>query len=79
MVALFSFAGPLGVPSPLSTILRTDKYAAYRSGVTWWRKMGAGYTTYAAGAVLIAVPVAILLRRYKNTSSPAGLTSKGRY
>ncbi len=33
--------------------------------------MGASYTTYAAGAVLIAVPVAILYLALQNTSSPA--------
>lgn len=79
VVALFSFTGPLGDFILASTILRTpDKYTLpiglYNLVA---QKMGASYTTYAAGAVLIAVPVAILylsLQRYFVSGLTAGGT-----
>lgn len=79
VVALFSFTGPLGDFILASTILRTpDKYTLpiglYNLVV---EKMGASYTTYAAGAVLIAVPVAILylsLQKYFVSGLTAGST-----
>lgn len=79
VVALFSFTGPLGDFILATTILRTpDKYTLpiglYNLVV---QKMGASYTTYAAGAVLIAVPVAILylsLQKYFVSGLTAGST-----
>ncbi len=73
VVALFSFTGPLGIsssPAP-SCVPRINTRCLSVCITLVAQKMGASYTTYAAGAVLIAVPVAILYRRYKNTSSPA--------
>ncbi|MFC3911959.1 sugar ABC transporter permease [Pseudaeromonas sharmana] len=79
VVALFSFTGPLGDFILASTILRTpDKYTlpiGLYNLVS--QKMGASYTTYAAGAVLIAVPVAILylsLQKYFVSGLTAGGT-----
>lgn len=79
VVALFSFTGPLGDFILSSTILRTpDKYTlpiGLYNLVS--QKMGASYTTYAAGAVLIAVPVAILylsLQKYFVSGLTAGGT-----
>ena len=79
VVALFSFTGPLGDFILASTILRTpDKYTlpiGLYNLVS--QKMGASYTTYAAGAVLIAVPVAILylsLQKYFVSGLTAGST-----
>ncbi len=63
VVALFSFTGPLGDfhPSPAPSCVPRINTRCLSVCITWWRKkMGASYTTYAAGAVLIAVPVAIL-------------------
>lgn len=79
VVALFSFTGPLGDFILATTILRTpDKYTLpiglYNLVV---QKMGASYTTYAAGAVLIAVPVAALylsLQKYFVSGLTAGST-----
>ncbi|HEE1342821.1 TPA: sugar ABC transporter permease [Klebsiella pneumoniae] len=79
VVALFSFTGPLGDFILSSTILRTpDKYTLpiglYNLVA---QKMGASYTTYAAGAVLIAVPVAILylaLQKYFVSGLTSGST-----
>ena len=78
-MALFSFTGPLGDFILSSTILRTpDKYTLpiglYNLVA---QKMGASYTTYAAGAVLIAVPVAILylaLQKYFVSGLTSGST-----
>lgn len=62
VIALFSFTGPLGdfILSP--TILRTPDQFTLPIGLynLVSMKMGASYTTYAAGAVLISVPVALL-------------------
>lgn len=79
VIALFSFTGPLGDFILSSTILRTpDKYTLpiglYNQVA---QKMGANYTMYAAGAVLIAVPVAIFylaLQKYFVSGLTAGST-----
>ncbi|MBA0170486.1 sugar ABC transporter permease [Pectobacterium versatile] len=78
VIALFSFTGPLGDFILSSTILRTPNQYTLPIGLynLVSQKMGASYTTYAAGAVLIAVPVAILylsLQKY----FVSGLTSGG--
>ncbi|CAG8998819.1 MAG: L-arabinose transport system permease protein AraQ [Candidatus Celerinatantimonas neptuna] len=81
VIALFSFTGPLGDFILSSTILRTpDKYTlpiGLYNLVS--QKMGASYTTYAAGAVLISVPVALVflsLQKYFVSGLTAG-GSKG--
>lgn len=62
VIALFSFTGPLGDFILSTTILRTPDQFTLPIGLynLVSMKMGASYTTYAAGAVLISVPVAIL-------------------
>lgn len=62
VIALFSFTGPLGDFILSTTILRTPDMYTLPIGLynLVAQKMGASYTTYAAGAVLIAVPVALL-------------------
>ena len=79
VVALFSFTGPLGDFILASTILRTPDMYTLPIGLynLVSTKMGASYTTYAAGAVLIAVPVAILylsLQKYFVSGLTAGGT-----
>jgi len=79
VVALFSFTGPLGDFILASTILRTPDMFTLPIGLynLVSQKMGASYTTYAAGAVLIAVPVAILylsLQKYFVSGLTAGGT-----
>lgn len=62
VIALFSFTGPLGDFILSTTILRTPDQFTLPIGMynLVSMKMGASYTTYAAGAVLISVPVALL-------------------
>ena len=62
VIALFSFIGPLGDFILSTTILRTPDQFTLPIGLynLVSMKMGASYTTYAAGAVLISVPVALL-------------------
>ena len=62
VIALFSFTGPLGDFILSTTILRTPDKFTLPIGLynLVSMKMGASYTTYAAGAVLISVPVALL-------------------
>jgi len=79
VVALFSFTGPLGDFILASTILRTPDMFTLPIGLynLVSQKMGASYTTYAAGAVLIAVPVAMLylsLQKYFVSGLTAGGT-----
>ena len=61
VIALFSFTGPLGDFILSSTILRTPDQYTLPIGLynLVSQKMGASYTTYAAGAVQISVLVAI--------------------
>lgn len=62
VIALFSFTGPLGDFILSTTTLRTPDQFTLPIGLynLVSMKMGASYTTYAAGAVLISVPVALL-------------------
>jgi len=78
-VALFSFTGPLGDFILSSTILRTPEQFTLPIGLynLVSQKMGASYTTYAAGAVLIAVPVAVFylaLQKYFVSGLASGST-----
>ena len=79
VIALFAFTGPLGDFILSSTILRTPDQYTLPIGLynLVAQKMGASYTTYAAGAVLIAVPVALLffsLQRFFVSGLSAGGT-----
>ncbi|MDE1513650.1 MULTISPECIES: sugar ABC transporter permease [Vibrio] len=79
VVALFSFTGPLGDFILATTILRTPENYTLPIGLynLVVEKMGASYTTYAAGAVLISIPVAILylsLQKYFVSGLTAGST-----
>lgn len=79
VIALFSFTGPLGDFILSTTILRTPDQFTLPIGLynLVAQKMGASYTTYAAGAVLIAVPVALLffsLQRFFVSGLTAGGT-----
>ncbi|MFM2480844.1 sugar ABC transporter permease [Celerinatantimonas sp. YJH-8] len=81
VIALFSFTGPLGDFILSSTILRTPEKYTLPIGLynLVAQKMGASYTTYAAGAVLISVPVALIflsLQKYFVSGLTAG-GSKG--
>ncbi|MBQ9274678.1 MAG: sugar ABC transporter permease [Succinivibrio sp.] len=62
VIALFAFTGPLGDFILSSTILRTPDKFTLPLGLYNMvsQAMGASYTTYAAGAVLISIPVAAL-------------------
>lgn len=79
VIALFAFTGPLGDFILSTTILRTPDQFTLPIGLynLVAQKMGASYTTYAAGAVLIAVPVALLffsLQRFFVSGLTAGGT-----
>ncbi|PJC87171.1 sugar ABC transporter permease [Vibrio sp. HA2012] len=79
VVALFSFTGPLGDFILATTILRSPEYYTLPIGLynLVVEKMGASYTTYAAGAVLISIPVALLylsLQKYFVSGLTAGST-----
>lgn len=81
VIALFSFTGPLGDFILSTTILRTPDQFTLPIGLynLVSMKMGASYTTYAAGAVLISVPVALLflwLQKFFVSGLTAG-SSKG--
>ncbi|MFM2477996.1 sugar ABC transporter permease [Celerinatantimonas sp. MCCC 1A17872] len=81
VIALFSFTGPLGDFILSSTILRTPEKYTLPIGLynLVAQKMGASYTTYAAGAVLISIPVALIflsLQKYFVSGLTAG-GSKG--
>jgi len=79
VVALFSFTGPLGDFILATTILRSPENYTLPIGLynLVVEKMGASYTTYAAGAVLISIPVALLylsLQKYFVSGLTAGST-----
>lgn len=79
VVALFSFTGPLGDFILATTILRSPEYYTLPIGLynLVAEKMGASYTTYAAGAVLISIPVTLLflsLQKYFVSGLTAGST-----
>ncbi|MGY5581821.1 sugar ABC transporter permease [Vibrio cincinnatiensis] len=79
VVALFSFTGPLGDFILATTILRMPENYTLPIGLynLVVEKMGASYTTYAAGAVLISIPVAMLylsLQKYFVSGLTAGST-----
>lgn len=78
VVAMNGFTGPLGDFVLASTILRTQE--AYTLPIGLFNlvneAMGASYTTFAAGAILISIPIAIvfvLLQKH----FVAGLTAGG--
>ena len=78
VIALFSFTGPLGDFILSTTILRTPDQFTLPIGLynLVSMKMGASYTTYAAGAVLISVPV-VLLFLWLQKFFVSGLTAGG--
>ncbi|MGD6968380.1 sugar ABC transporter permease [Rossellomorea vietnamensis] len=78
VVAMLGFTGPLGDFVLSSTILRTSE--AYTLPIGLYNLvndvMGASYTTFAAGAILISIPIAIIfILLQKNFVS--GLTAGG--
>ncbi|GEL67976.1 sugar ABC transporter permease [Marinilactibacillus psychrotolerans] len=78
VVAMNSFTGPLGDFILSSTILRSPETYTLPLGLYDLvnQKQGASYTTFAAGAILISIPVAIaflLLQKH----FVSGLTSGG--
>ncbi|MGG4363998.1 arabinogalactan oligomer ABC transporter permease GanQ [Bacillus subtilis] len=78
VVAMNGFTGPLGDFVLSSTILRTPESYTLPVGLFNLVKdvMGASYTTFAAGALLISIPVAIIfIMLQKNFVS--GLTAGG--
>jgi len=78
VVAMNGFTGPLGDFVLSSAILRTPESYTLPIGLYNLvnQVMGASYTTFAAGAILISIPVAIVfLMLQKNFVS--GLTSGG--
>ena len=62
VVAINGFTGPLGDFILSSTILRSPEYYTLPIGLYKLvsDKMGASYTTFAAGAILISIPVSIV-------------------
>lgn len=78
VVAMNGFTGPLGDFAISSVILRDPK--AYTLPIGLYNlitdKMGASYTTFAAGAILISVPVAIVFMLLQR-NFVSGLTEGG--
>lgn len=78
VVAMNGFTGPLGDFAISSVILRDPK--AYTLPIGLYNlitdKMGASYTTFAAGAILISVPVAIVFLMLQR-NFVTGLTAGG--
>lgn len=78
VVAMNSFTGPLGDFALSSVVLRSPEYYTLPIGLykLVTDKVGASYTTFAAGAILISVPIAIVfVLLQKNFVS--GLTTGG--
>lgn len=78
VVAMNGFTGPLGDFILSSTILRSPEYYTLPIGLYNLVNdvMGASYTTFAAGAILISIPIAIIfILLQKNFVS--GLTAGG--
>lgn len=78
VAAMNGFTGPLGDFVISSTVLRSTQYYTLPIGLYNLVNdvMGASYTTFAAGAILISIPVAVIfLLLQKNFVS--GLTSGG--
>ncbi|BBP93373.1 hypothetical protein BsIDN1_69910 [Bacillus safensis] len=69
VVAINSFTGPLGDFIISSVIVRSPEMYTLPIGLynLVSDKMGASYTTFAAGALLIAIPVALLFLVLKKT------------
>lgn len=78
VVAMNGFTGPLGDFAISSVILRDPK--AYTLPIGLYNlindKMGASYTTFAAGAILISVPIAIVFLMLQR-NFVTGLTAGG--
>lgn len=79
VVAMNGFTGPLGDFILSSTILRSSEYYTLPIGLYNLVNdvMGASYTTFAAGAILISIPIAvvfIMLQKYFVSGLTAGGT-----
>lgn len=78
VVAMNGFTGPLGDFALSSVLLRNPEYYTLPIGLykLVTDKMGASYTTFAAGAILISIPIALVfIALQKNFVS--GLTAGG--
>ena len=71
VVALFTFIGPFTDFILASIILRTPENYTLAVGLYEMvaKKFGNEFTTFAAGSVLIAIPISIYSYHYKNTLS----------
>ncbi|MEH7010164.1 sugar ABC transporter permease [Neobacillus niacini] len=78
VVALFSFIAPFADFIVASILLRTEKNYTLAVGLYELvaKQFGAEFTTFAAGAVLIAVPIAILFLSFQRFFV-SGLTAGG--
>ncbi|WHZ03937.1 sugar ABC transporter permease [Neobacillus sp. YX16] len=78
VVALFSFIAPFADFIVASILLRTEKNYTLAVGLydLVAKQFGAEFTTFAAGAVLIAVPIAILFLSFQRFFV-SGLTAGG--
>lgn len=79
VVAMNGFTGPLGDFALSSVLLRNPEYYTLPIGLykLVTDKMGASYTTFAAGAILISIPIAlvfILLQKHFVSGLTAGGT-----
>lgn len=79
VVAMNGFTGPLGDFAISSVLLRNPEYYTLPIGLykLVTDKMGASYTTFAAGAILISIPIALVfvsLQKYFVSGLTAGGT-----